>query len=99
MPGPLLPWHLLVQAEAACGRLDEAKVWMAKIDSALPLVAGLTMPSVWHARATAAILRAEGDGLDAARLLERSASDADAAGLAFEGTVSRRQAGLALDPA
>jgi len=95
MPGPLLPWHLLAQSEAACGRLDDARAWTQKIEKALPLVAGLTMPSVWHKRAQAAILFGEGDPLGAAQLLHDAAIEADAVGISFEGTMSRRAAGLA----
>jgi DNA-binding CsgD family transcriptional regulator len=95
MPGPLLPWHLLAQAEAQCGRVDDARVWLKKLDDALPLVAGLTMPSVWHKRAMAAILVAEGEPLEGAQLLVDAAVVADRGALVYEGTVSRHAAGLA----
>lgn len=69
---------------------------MKTIDESLRLVAGLTMPSVWHKRASAEILLAEGRPADAAASLEDSAMLADSAGLAYEGTVSRQLAGRAL---
>ncbi|HKH18169.1 MAG TPA: AAA family ATPase [Solirubrobacteraceae bacterium] len=89
-------WEVLALVELARGRIDAADRYVRRAEEHAPTLAGLRLPAALALRARAAVLVAQGQPLEAARLSREAAELAAAAGARLPAAFSLALAGRAL---